>query len=135
MNGYQSLQKDLKKEPKTQKLVGLPKPAPAVWFWTRPIYFTIPRFHTVKGNLTIGRGANLSAKALLNAHSRATAYFLATDGSDSQVRSKLWEYIRDEFRNGSNLNGGIASFTPPLGGFNGPITNYVTTTFFTDSCD
>lgn len=103
--------------------------------FNQPIYFTIPRFHAVEGNLTKGRGSELSAKALLSAHSRATAFFLATDGSESQVRAKLWEYIRDEFRNGSYLTGGAASFTEPLGGFNGRVTDYVTTTFFTDSCD
>ncbi|WP_411030632.1 hypothetical protein [Spongiimicrobium sp. 3-5] len=103
--------------------------------FTQPIYFTIPRYHATAGNLTGGRGAELSAKALLSAHSRATAYFLATHGSSSQVRSKLWEYIRDEFRNGSYINGGSASFTPPVSTFNGSVTNYVTTTFFTDRCN
>ena len=103
--------------------------------FTQPIYFTIPRFHATEGNLTTGRGAELSAKALLSAHSRATGYFLATEATESQVRARLWEYIREEFSNGSYMTGGNASFTPPLGGFNGPITDYVTTTFFMDNCE
>ena len=103
--------------------------------FNQPIYFTIPRFHSTEGNLTNGRGAKLSARALLSAHSRATAYFLATNASESQVRAKLWEYIRDEFRNGSHITGGYASFDPPLEGFNGPIKNYVTSLWFEDNCD
>jgi hypothetical protein len=102
--------------------------------FSQPVYFTIPRFSPANGgNLTTGRGANLSADALLRAHYRAKAYFIATDGNDSQVRAKIWEYIRDEMSNGT-LKGGSASFTPPLG-FNGNISQYQTTTIFGDNCN
>lgn len=100
----------------------------------QPIYFSTPRFHSEYGNLTTGEGANRAAKALLSAHSRATAYFLATEATESQVRARLWEYIRDEMRNGAYMSGGSASFTPPLGGFQGTVNQYQTTVFFLDDC-
>ncbi|WP_190810308.1 hypothetical protein [Flagellimonas sp. S3867] len=100
----------------------------------QPIYFTIPRFHSEHGNLLDGRGANRVAKALGVAHKRTKAYFIATGASQSQVQSKAWEYIRDELRNGTYMTGGVASFTPPLAGFDGEITQYETTSIFYDDC-
>ncbi|CAM1360083.1 exported hypothetical protein [Tenacibaculum litoreum] len=102
--------------------------------FSQPIYFTTPRFSDVNGgNLANGRGAELSADALQQAHRRAVAYFLATDATESQVRAKIWEYLRDEMRNGEVI-GGSASFTPPLG-FTGIVTKYRTSTWFSDNCD
>ena len=103
-------------------------------FLFQTIYFTTPRFSEANGgNLTNGRGAELTADALQHAHRRAVAYFLATNGTESQVRTKLWEYIRDEMYNGI-VRGGSASFTPPLG-FTGTITRYRTSAWFNDDCD
>ncbi len=74
-------------DPVTKRYIAVP-----ITF-TQPIYFTISRFHSVEGNLTSGLGQNLAARALYVAHSRAKAYFKATQASVSQVRAKTWEYI------------------------------------------
>ncbi len=103
--------------------------------FSQPLYFTIPRFHEVYGNLTTGNGKERSAEAIATAHSRAVAYFLATNATESQLRPKILEYIKDEFRNGTYLSGGVVDVVPPLNSPDLPINQYQTSTWFTDRCD
>ncbi len=54
--------------------------------------------------ITGGEGKMRSAKAIAAAHSRAVAYFLATNATESQLRPKILEYIKDKFKNGTYLS-------------------------------
>ena len=103
--------------------------------FAQPIYFEAPKYSEANGGyISPGRAAELTSKAVFLAIRRAKAYFLATNASESQVRAKLWEYIRDEMANGTYIVGGRASFTPPYG-FTGNIIDYQSYWFFEDNCD
>lgn len=103
--------------------------------FTQPIYFEMPINSTSNGGyLSPGRAAELTALAIATAISRAKYYFLSTNASSSQVRAKLWEYIRDEMTNGTHITGGKASFTPPLG-FKGEIKDFEAYWFLPDNCN
>lgn len=101
----------------------------------QPIYFEMPKNSEANGGyISHGRAAELTSKAVFLAIRRAKAYFLATNASESQVRAKLWEYIRDEMTNGTYVVGGRASFTPPFG-YSGGIVDYKSYWFLEDNCD
>jgi len=102
--------------------------------FVQPIYFEMPVNSSVNGGyISSGKAAELASEALFRAIQRAKYYFLSTNASQSQVQSKVWEYIRDEMNNGAVV-GGKASFTPPLG-LAGEINDYERYWFFPDNCD